>query len=162
MTRTRVLLLGVALLAATPSKAFADATVFLGTTTSPENRLAKGFAIGMSLLIVGVEFEYSGTSQDEVAGAPSLKTTLGSLLLQTPVEIFGMQPYFAIGAGGYREHLDATDHQETNFATNVGGGVKVGLMGPIRLRLDYRIFKLSGDALETPAHRFYAGLNLKF
>jgi opacity protein-like surface antigen len=162
MRRTRVLLVGLALLCATPSKAFADATVFLGTTTTPDNRLAKGFAVGFGLLVVGFEFEYSGTSQDVKAGAPLLKTTLGSVLLQTPVEILGMQPYFLIGAGGYRERLDATGHQETNFASNVGGGVKVGLMGPIRLRLDYRIFKLSGDALDTPAHRFYAGLNLKF
>jgi len=162
MSRTRVLLLGLALLAATPSKAFADATVFLGTTTTPENRLAKGFAVGLSLLVIGFEFEYSGTSAETKSGAPSLKTALGSLLLQTPVEIFGLQPYFVIGGGGYREHVDAPNHQETNFATNVGGGVKIGLMGPVRLRLDYRVFKLSGDALDSPVQRLYAGLNLKF
>jgi hypothetical protein len=30
------------------------------------------------------------------------------------------------------------------------------------LRLDYRIFKLDSEALNTPSQRFYAGLNLKF
>ena len=34
--------------------------------------------------------------------------------------------------------------------------------GPIRLRVDYRVFKLGSGALYSPAHRFYAGLNLKF
>ena len=43
-----------------------------------------------------------------------------------------------------------------------GGGVKVNLIGPLRLRVDYRIFKLGSGALHSPAHRFYAGLNLKF
>jgi hypothetical protein len=40
--------------------------------------------------------------------------------------------------------------------------VKVTLAGPIRLRVDYRVFKLGSGALYTPAHRIYAGLNLKF
>jgi hypothetical protein len=35
-------------------------------------------------------------------------------------------------------------------------------MGPVRLRVDYRVFKLAGGALHSPAHRIYAGLNLKF
>ena len=52
--------------------------------------------------------------------------------------------------------------QETNVAANVGGGVKMNLPGPVRLRLDYRVFKLTGGALNTPAHRVYAGVNLKF
>src|SRR5438094_592271 len=34
----------------------ADATVFLGTTTSPTHRTVKGFAAGVSLVIVGFEF----------------------------------------------------------------------------------------------------------
>ena len=45
---------------------------------------------------------------------------------------------------------------------NTGGGVKVSLAGPIRLRVDYRVFKLGSGALHSPTHRFYAGLNLKF
>jgi hypothetical protein len=40
--------------------------------------------------------------------------------------------------------------------------VKVNLIGPIRLRVDYRILKLGSGALNSPAHRIYAGLNLKF
>ena len=39
--------------------------------------------------------------------------------------------------------------------------MKVKLAGPIRLRVDYRVFKLGSGALYSPAHRIYAGLNLK-
>jgi hypothetical protein len=40
--------------------------------------------------------------------------------------------------------------------------VKVSLAGPLRLRIDYRVFHLGSDALYSPSHRLYAGLNLKF
>jgi hypothetical protein len=46
---------------------------------------------------------------------------------------------------------------------NVGGGVKMNLAGPLRLRLDYRVFTLRGsDVRHSKPQRFYAGLNLKF
>ena len=41
-------------------------------------------------------------------------------------------------------------------------GVKVSVLGPVRARLDYRVFKLRGDALYSTVHRVYAGLNLAF
>ena len=40
--------------------------------------------------------------------------------------------------------------------------MKISLAGPLRLRLDYRVFTLQGDALHSKPQRFYAGLNLKF
>jgi opacity protein-like surface antigen len=75
------------------------------------------------------------------------------------VAIFGVQPYFTTGAGLYRETLGT--HQDTSFGFNTGGGVKITLIGPLRLRVDYRVFKLGSDALYSPAHRIYVGLNLK-
>jgi hypothetical protein len=143
-----------------PSLAHADATLFIGANTSPANRTAKGFAIGAGLLIVGFEFEYSATTDDVSAGAPSLKTGVGNMLLQTPVAFAGFQPYFEIGGGVYHEELSAISN--TGFAGNTGGGVKISLIGPIRLRVDYRVFTLKNGALTSPAHRIYAGLNLKF
>ena len=44
--------------------AAADLTAFLGRTTTPENRNARGLAIGTGLVIVGFEFEYSATDED--------------------------------------------------------------------------------------------------
>jgi hypothetical protein len=144
--------------AASPARA--DATVFVGANTTPSNRAVKGFSAGMGLIVVAFEFEYANTTDDLTAAAPSLKTFMGDVLLQMPVPIFGFQPYFTTGAGIYRETL--APHEETGGATNVGGGVKMSLAGPLRLRVDYRVFKLGSGALYSPAHRIYAGLNLKF
>ena len=103
----------------------------------------------------------AATASDDIASAaPVLKTFMGDALLQSPIPIFRFQPYVTTGGGIYRETFGA--HQQTGFGTNVGGGVKVSLAGPLRLRVDYRVFKLGSGALYSPAHRFYAGLNLKF
>jgi hypothetical protein len=53
---------------------------------------------------------------------------MGNVLLQTPVAIFGVQPYFTTGAGLYRETLGT--HQDTSFGFNTGGGAKITLIGP--------------------------------
>jgi heme/copper-type cytochrome/quinol oxidase subunit 2 len=150
----------IVLLAIAAAPARADATAFLGANTTPSNRPVKGFAVGMALIIVAFEFEYATTSDDMAATAPSLKTFMGDVLLQSPLPIFGFQPYVTTGGGIYREALGA--HQETGAGTNIGGGVKMSLAGPLRLRVDYRVFKLGSGALNSPAHRIYAGLNLKF
>ena len=160
MRRTaRVLSLGL-LMASVSAPASADITAMLGTTTTPTTRATRGAAIGFGLLVFGVEFEYAHTSEDLLEGAPSLTTGVGNVLFQTPFPIFGIQPYFTTGGGMYRESL--ATRSETHFAVNEGGGVKVSLLGPVRARLDYRIFHLRGDPTHDTVHRFYAGLNLSF
>ena len=146
------------MVAAAPARA--DATAFLGANLSPANRQVRGLAIGIGLVIVGFEFEYANTTDDPTAHAPSLTTGMGNLVLQSPIPFFGIQPYFTTGGGFYRETLDT--HQDTSFGLNTGGGVKIDLVGPLRLRIDYRFFKLGRGALNPSAHRVYAGLNLKF
>jgi opacity protein-like surface antigen len=159
MTRMQTAGLAVVLLALSATPARADLTAFIGANTTPANRQVRGAAIGLGLLVVGFEFEYAYTPDDLTATAPSLKTGMGNLILQTPVAFMGFQPYFTTGAGVYQEELGT--HSDTSVGFNTGGGVKVSLAGPIRLRVDYRIFKLGSGALNSPAHRFYAGLNLK-
>jgi hypothetical protein len=154
------LLAALAIVLAPATSAFADATVFVGTTTTPANRLMKGFAIGSGFAIVAFEFEYADTSEDLAEGAPSLRTGMGNVLLQTPFAIHGFQPYFTTGAGLFRERLDTLS--ETHFGVNNGGGVKISLVGPIRARVDYRVFTLRGDPLHGTVHRLYAGFNIKF
>jgi hypothetical protein len=154
-----VLLLTLVLVAvATP--AFADATVFLGSTMTPANRAAKGIAIGVGLLIVGFEFEFADTGETPLEAAPSLRTGMGNVLLQTPFPVAGMQFYFTTGGGFYRERLG--ELQETHLGVNTGGGVKLTLLGPVRARFDYRVFNLRGEPLHSTVHRVYAGLNLAF
>ena len=47
-------------------------------------------------------------------------------------------------------------------AINIGGGMKIPLLGPIRVRADYRVFQLRGSPLHTTYQRFYVGGNLAF
>jgi hypothetical protein len=155
---TRAALVMTMILAATP--AFADITAFIGANTTPANRQVRGAAVGAGLLVIGFEFEYAYTTDDPAAMAPSLKIGSGNLLLQTPVAFFGVQPYFTTGGGLYSETLGT--HNDKGIALNTGGGVKISLAGPLRLRVDYRVIRLGSDALFSPAHRIYAGLNLKF
>ena len=148
------------LLFAVPRPASADATLFLGATTTPSNRAVRGFAFGVSLLIVGFEFEYANTQEDPTTLAPSIRTGMGNAFVQTPPGFSGFQFYATTGGGLYRERL-GTD-QETSVALNNGGGVKVSLAGPLRVRVDYRIFNLRGNPQHSKVQRIYAGLNLMF
>jgi opacity protein-like surface antigen len=158
VTRPRPLaVIALLLLVAAPARA--DVTGFIGANLTPTNRRVLGGALGIGLLVIGFEGEYAFTPDDPKASTPSLTTGMGNVLLQTPVAIFGVQPYFTTGAGLYRETLGT--HQDTSFGFNTGGGVKITLIGPLRLRVDYRVFKLGSDALYSPAHRIYVGLNLK-
>jgi opacity protein-like surface antigen len=159
MDRIRTAGIAIALLAATALPARADITAFIGANTTPANRQVRGAALGFGVLVVAVELEYAYTPDDLTAAAPSLKTAMGNVLFQTPVAFMGFQPYFTTGAGGYQEELGT--HSDAGFGFNTGGGVKVSLAGPIRLRVDYRVFKLGSGALNPTAHRFYAGVNLK-
>ena len=123
---------------------------------------SRGFAVGAGLLIVAFEFEYADTTDDLTRdGAPSLKTGSGNVLLQTPIAILRLP--------AVRHHRRRLLPRNAGIATptrasatNTGGGVKITLVGPLRLRVDYRVFKLGSGALNSPAHRIYAGLNLKF
>jgi opacity protein-like surface antigen len=80
-------------------------------------------------------------------------------LLQT-LPLGRLQFYGTAGAGVYRETL--REESETNVGINLGGGVKITLLGPLRLRLDYRVFTLRGEPRHSKPQRFYVGLNLKF
>jgi opacity protein-like surface antigen len=161
ISRVAVLLVALVLI---PSVAHADLTGFLGLTTTPSNRRLEGFAVGAGLLVVGFEFEYAHTHEDLTSSAlaPELRTFMFNGMVQTPFAIAGFQPYATVGGGVYRERLSVPDESETSFGTNVGGGAKINLAGPLRLRVDYRVFKLRGTPLHSTVQRLYAGVNLKF
>jgi hypothetical protein len=162
MSRRLLIAAATCLLTALATPAFADLTLFLGVNPNPERRTVKGAALGTGLLVVGFEFEYAATSEDESTRSPSLTTGMGNVLVQTPIPIHGFQFYGTAGGGLYREVLHETNHRETSFGSNIGAGTKVTLTGPLRLRFDYRLFNLRGDPLYPKVHRFYAGVNLAF
>ena len=152
-----VLTLTLVFVVMSASPARADITAFLGLTPTPERHLNRGFGVGVGLLIVGFEFEYSNTTEDEIELLPGLKTYSGNVLVQTPTSV---QLYGTAGAGGYQESL--LDEDEMHACTHIGGGIKIPLIGPLRLRADYRVFKLHGTPLNSTYQRFYVGANLKF
>lgn len=141
-----------------PAPAHADLTAFLGFSPTPKTRATSGFAFGINLLVVGFEFEYGRTREDALTGAPGLATTMINGLVMTPTS--RTQLYLTAGGGFFRERTG--DDTETSFGTNIGGGMKIGLAGPIRLRLDYRLFTLRGSPRFKTPQRLYAGLNLSF
>ena len=148
----------------TPATGSADITAFLGTTSAPVNRMTTGFGVGAGLVIVGFEFEYGHARENLEELAPSVRTYMFNGLLQTPIPIAGMQFYGTAGGGIYHETLDLLQGEisETNVGWNVGGGVKVNLAGPLRLRFDYRVFSLQGSPRHAKPQRFYVGVNVKF
>jgi hypothetical protein len=160
MRRRLVVLTAMCVVFTLPHSAAADVTAFIGISPTGDNRSVRGVSFGFGLLIIGFEFEYAHITEDETVGAPSLNTGAGNILLQTPVEISGVSLYATTGGGFYRERLLAA--QETSFATNVGGGAKIRLAGPLRVRFDYRVFRLQGDPIHQTYQRFYVGANLAF
>jgi len=155
----RLAVLAFALIAATPSSAHADLTAFLGRNSADNDRsLTRGFAFGVSMLVIGFEFEYANSSEDVTELRPSLRTTSGNVSVQT----FGLpfQLYGTTGGGVYRERLG--NDEETAALLNFGGGIKIPVGGPMRARIDYRVFNLKGHPRHDTIQRIYAGLNLAF
>jgi opacity protein-like surface antigen len=163
MTRNRVAVLVAALAAwlAGSTPASADITAFLGWSGGPSVRDGWGLSAGIGFVIVGIEFEYADASESVENAAPRIRTGSLNLLLQTPMAVGGVQLYGTAGAGGYHQDLGLLS--ETNASVNLGGGVKINLAGPLRLRIDYRFFRFVGTPIGADTvHRFYVGGNLRF
>lgn len=156
-TLTATFVLTCAFLTGAASPARADITAFLGLSPTPERHAVKGLSVGAGFLVIGFEAEFADLSENTDDGLPGLKTYSANVLAQTPTSV---QLYGTLGVQGFRETLGAA--QETHVGTNIGGGVKIKLVGPVRVRLDYRIFKLQGSPIHDVYQRFYAGANLKF
>ena len=156
----RLAALALTLIVTTPSLARADATAFLGRNSAGDDRsVTRGFAVGVSLLVVGFEFEYANSQDDPTTNRPALRTTSGNVFAQT-FGLPGFQLYATTGAGIYRERTE-TD-QETALLLNNGGGIKINIAGPLRARVDYRVFTFRGNPQHKNVQRIYAGLNLAF
>ena len=141
--------------------ASADITGFLGANTTPDNRPVKGVPSAPAF--------WSSASSSNMP-PPIRMTPNGERRRSRPAwatcccrrrsPIFGLQPYFTTGGGVYRERLASTRH--TGFGLNTGGGVKISLAGPMRLRSTTGCSNWEAARCYSPAHRFYAGINLKF
>jgi opacity protein-like surface antigen len=163
MTRSRVGILVAALAAwlGACEPASADLTAFVGLSGGPAVRSGWGVAAGFGVVVVGFEVEYADTRESIEDVAPRTRTASGNLLVQTPVALGGVQIYGTAGGGGYHQNLGVSS--ETNTCVNLGGGVKVNLVGPLRVRIDYRYFRFQGQPFGPEnVHRVYVGANLRF
>ncbi len=164
MSIRRFLLIAAAALlvsgAARDARADVNATAFLGTSTAPSARGSWGLAGGIGILIVAFEFEYSYMTGDAAAGTPALDTVMFNGMVQTPFVVKRLQFYGTLGGGLYRETLGDFDH--TSGGLDYGGGVKITLAGPLKARIDYRLFELRGSARVPRPQRLYGGLMLSF
>ncbi len=138
----------------------ADVTAFLGLSPTGSTRLARGVAAGAGLVVVAFEFEAAQLTERTAKNGPGLATGMANVLVQTPIAVSGMQFYGTTGVGVYRERLGPL--QETSVAGNIGGGVKIKVAGPLRLRLDYRLIRLRGAPVNDTYHRLYAGATIGF
>ena len=148
------------LVVAAPGRVFADLTVFAGRATTIY-RASGGAALGLSLEPLSLEFEFAIAPAQRSVGKPALRTGLFNLMVGTPsrtgrrIDIYGL-----VGGGMYRERFE--EHAVTGFALSGGGGFYLRVAGPFRLRVDYRLFALRGNALHRRPGRAYAGLGVAF
>jgi hypothetical protein len=138
-----------------------DGTVFVGPTMVPTARRSVGFAFGGGGSAVRYEIEYASSVSDPAKSAPSVHTAMANLLVQSGGPIPSVRFYGTAGFGFYGESFE-NGRGNTDTGTNVGGGAKITLAGPLRLRLDYRGFFFRGTAAHSKPQRLYAGINLGF
>ena len=160
--------LGLLLLfALSPRAARADGTFLIGAMYTDRSRPAIGWAYSYCPSLVGFEIEYFGTRPGDDQDRASAGGILSSVIVQ-PVRDGRIQPYGIGGFGLYGETYASGGGTGEALAKNFGGGVKIALAGPLRLRIDYRVFMLGslGDASGPPGtmypQRLALGLHVVF
>ena len=144
-----------------PATTSADVTLFTGVNNTTANRPTSGFAIGMLFMkLVGFELEYASALEDPALGSPLLRTGMANVVAETPNAVKGFKFYGTTGVGIYREKMVSSRFNQ--LGVNVGGGLKMTLAGPFRVRVDYRFFNLRGSPLKSDPKRLYVGLNAAF
>ena len=153
--------LAVALLALAPAPARADIVGFLGSNLTPSSQPLYGAALSLNILVVALEFEFTNASEDTVKGLPGQTTGIASVQFVTPTG--RIQAYGGAGIGAGWESLTGFS-SGVRTVGSIGGGVKIGLAGPLGVRVDYRVITFNKSlGTDTTTHqRFYVGLNLHF
>jgi hypothetical protein len=161
MLGVMVLTLSTAAAAAQVLDSPVNATVFAGVAMTPDPHGAIGVAVGVRprLTAVSLEFEYSRSGSDAAERVPAIVTFSVNFLLQFPVQRSRYQFYGTLGVGVYGLLRD-NENSEPDGVQNVGGGAKITVAGPLKLRVDYRAFRLAPIPGEYHAneHRVYAGV----
>ena len=64
--------------------------------------------------------------------------------------------------GGFSENDSIRSTCRKPASAAMSAGARIELVGPLRVRLDYRVFKFGGDSVYQKPQRFSVGLNLAF
>jgi hypothetical protein len=132
-------------LAASVLPARADGSVLVGATIAGSARPTVAVSFGHCPSLVGFEIEYSSSLGSGTVASPIVGTITGNVIVQSKLTVRGLQFYGSGGIGLAGETTaDGVGSGEV-FTRDIGGGVKIGIAGPLRLRIDYRVFLL-GDA----------------
>lgn len=146
--------------------------VYVGTLMSGGPRTVVGFSVGSfprsAGSVLGLELDYVRTTGDRVPGRSYISIFGGSLLVQSNVIARRLQIYGAGGGGLYGEaYIDGPGSGEVG-CLNIGGGVKITAAGPLKIRVDYRLFFLGDSPDSSLEHihrhpqRVVAGVGLAF
>ena len=160
--------LTVALLGGIAAPASADGTLLFGLQTTSSPHPTVGVAWGHWPGTVGFELEYAGSLGKATATTPSAGTITANALVRTPWRIHGCRVYALGGFGMYGESGGGRGSGEVG-ATDLGAGTAIPLGGPLKLRLDYRVYMLGrapdaspGSPISRHPQRLSAAFSLAF
>ena len=141
--------IAVACLMVCPRSAHADVTAFVGGMTPAGMRQVIGGSAGRFLSpSVGVELEVARAVWGDTRSRRRVDVFTVNYLIQTPTRRRRPQLYGSLGFGIYGETTsDGRGSGEVGVGS-MGAGVKVRLAGPLRIRLEYRLFRL-GDPVDA-------------
>src|SRR5690606_25954591 len=149
-----------------PLSARADATVLIGLTSVDTVRPPFAFSFGYRPSAVGVEVEYLTTKPGDYSAGGSF----GSVIVQR-LTIAQAHIFVVAGAGVWGAGFEAGKRTRLCSAVTVGGGALLHVTGPLKLRPDYRLFRLGEVSKEeigaiSPSRkhpqRIAAGLSVRF
>ena len=149
--RSMMLGLVALLVLASATPAYSDGTLFFGGITAGAVRPTADVAIGVVRSVGGFELDYAQTTGAGTLARHSIGTFGVNLVLQTPPRANGLQFLGFVGFGLYGETtgIGGPGSGEVLYKT-IGGGTKVPLAGPLKVRLDYRVV-LPGEAGDASA-----------
>jgi hypothetical protein len=136
------------------------ATIFAGLTGTPSVLPIVGGAWGGGTPDFGFELELSHTRLGRKAGA-SWGTFLASMFVRVPVESDVVE-YYGIGGLGLYGETHGDGRGAGGLTRHFGFGAKYRLTGPVRARIEYRLFLLETTPDSHPSvpanHRLTAGV----
>ena len=128
-----------------------NATIFTGFVPTPAVRPTMGFAFGGGIAPTGFELELARTGSRLSKGAPALQTFMVSFFGSFPIPVKRLRVYGIGGIGLWNEQFE-DGHGAGEFGKNLGIGALYEIAGPLKARLDYRVFFFNSSQDATPVY----------